>query len=150
MNQIMQFFGYVFCFWASWKVLDKVLHIFSNKKENTQEFCNQCEHQKTIIDKLQTHVKFLESKLLTPLQGLENKLDRANNKLDRANPDVAHVLNFANKAEVDNLKEQLGTRRANSIINKRPFTSVYDAETRLGTKTMAILMEKLKDSEQKQ
>ncbi len=147
----MEFLGYVFCFWAIWKLLDKTLYYYSDKKSlsKTKIDCISCEQKEKRIGQLQSVLKGLEEKF-SVVSNVKTSVGDIGKKLEiierRTEPNTSEVLNYLNKAEEVDLKSLLGSKskRVFSIISKRPYSSIYDAEAKLGIKTMALILEKMR------
>jgi hypothetical protein len=149
MNQFVEFLGYVFCFWILWKIFDKLLHLVYKKPKIKDVGCIACEQKDKRIGQLQSIIKGLEEKF-SVVSNVKASVGNIGKKLEiiekRTEPDTLEILNYLNKAEEMDLKSLLGSksRRISTIISKRPYSSIYDAEAKLGIKTMAIVLEKMR------
>jgi len=142
--EFFKFIGYVLCFWVLWRIYD---YVFPNLH------CKHCNEKNGKINSLleEKATAVLNAQLLEKtLKSLENDVGKLQNKLvvaeQRTDPNLQDVVNLLNKADVGTLKSILGqkSKKISVILAKRPFASVYDAELKIGIRTMATVVQEMR------
>lgn len=142
----MEFFGYVFVFWGTWKCYDFCIHCFFPKKPT---ICNECKGREQKLAELTKLLTELGNKVTPHTMQYEQTVRKAQSEINQLRTEVSRlkkmlptVLDILNKSSEEKLRDikGIGKRRTEVILSTRPFETIEEAEQKLGGKTIAVVL----------